>query len=86
MTWLEERSEALDPDSQARLNQPHAHLGFQKQRHSGTAGGCLTLLAALSNASRQRFEEVQHGLTALGIPSKLNPRLVRGLDYYRHIY
>ena len=24
------------------------------------------------------------GLTALGIPFRLNPRLVRGLDYYSH--
>ena len=27
---------------------------------------------------------VQQGLTALGIPFRLNPRLVRGLDYYGH--
>ena len=32
----------------------------------------------------QRFEAVQRGLTALGIPFRLNPRLVRGLDYYGH--
>ena len=25
---------------------------------------------------------MQQGLTALGIPFRLNPRLVRGLDYY----
>ena len=27
---------------------------------------------------------MQRGLTALGIPFRLNPRLVRGLDYYSH--
>ena len=27
---------------------------------------------------------MQQGLTALGIPYRLNPRLVRGLDYYSH--
>ena len=27
---------------------------------------------------------MQNGLTALGIPYRLNPRLVRGLDYYSH--
>jgi len=27
---------------------------------------------------------VQNGLTSLGIPYRLNPRLVRGLDYYTH--
>ncbi|MBM5808736.1 MAG: histidine--tRNA ligase, partial [Cyanobacteria bacterium M_surface_9_m1_291] len=34
--------------------------------------------------SRERFEAVQAALTALGIPFVLNPRLVRGLDYYSH--
>ena len=43
-----------------------------------------TLADALSDASRERFAEVQRGLTALGIPFQLNPRLVRGLDYYSH--
>ena len=43
-----------------------------------------TLADALSDASRERFEEVQRGLAALGIPFRLNPRLVRGLDYYSH--
>ncbi|MBM4123812.1 MAG: histidine--tRNA ligase [Nitrospira sp.] len=36
----------------------------------------------LSPQSRQHFQEVIGGLDALGIPYLLNPRLVRGLDYY----
>ncbi|TAJ22203.1 MAG: histidine--tRNA ligase [Nitrospirae bacterium] len=36
----------------------------------------------LSLNSRQHFEEVLGGLKELGIPYLLNPRLVRGLDYY----
>ena len=43
-----------------------------------------TLTDTLCEASRERFAEVQRGLTALGIPFRLNPRLVRGLDYYSH--
>lgn len=38
----------------------------------------------LSDESRQRFEDVQRGLTALQIPFSVNPYLVRGLDYYCH--
>jgi histidyl-tRNA synthetase len=38
----------------------------------------------LSPESRARFDLVQQGLTTLGIPFRLNPRLVRGLDYYCH--
>ena len=85
VTWLEERSEALDPDSQARLStNPMRILDSKNKDTQELLADAPTLLAALSNASRQRFEEVQHGLTALGIPFKLNPRLVRGLDYYCH--
>ena len=36
----------------------------------------------LTDASRRFHERVQAGLDALGIPYILNPRLVRGLDYY----
>ena len=36
----------------------------------------------LAPASRRHFEEVLEGLRALEIPYTVNPRLVRGLDYY----
>ncbi len=36
----------------------------------------------LSDAAKAHFERVQAGLTALGIPFTVEPRLVRGLDYY----
>jgi histidyl-tRNA synthetase len=36
----------------------------------------------LSPAAREHFAQVTEGLTALRIPYLLNPRLVRGLDYY----
>lgn len=38
----------------------------------------------LNDASRDFFAEVRAGLDRLGIAYKLNPRLVRGLDYYTH--
>jgi histidyl-tRNA synthetase len=40
--------------------------------------------AHLNDASRAFFEHVTVGLDALGIGFSLNPRLVRGLDYYCH--
>jgi histidyl-tRNA synthetase len=46
--------------------------------------GAPALAEALSAESRERFERVQAGLAALEIPVQLNPRLVRGLDYYSH--
>ena len=36
----------------------------------------------LSTEARIHFDEVLDGLLALGVPYQLNPRLVRGLDYY----
>jgi len=40
------------------------------------------LTAYLSPEAKSHFDQVLSGLAALGIPSRLNPRLVRGLDYY----
>lgn len=40
------------------------------------------LADSLSKAARDHYERVTAGLQAVGIPFHLNPRLVRGLDYY----
>ena len=40
------------------------------------------LMDYLSDASRQHFEKVKYYLDELGISYQLNPRMVRGLDYY----
>ena len=36
----------------------------------------------LAPEARAHFDQVLAGLQAIGVPYKLNPRLVRGLDYY----
>jgi histidyl-tRNA synthetase len=38
----------------------------------------------LTDEARAFFDAVQDGLTALGVDHKVNPRIVRGLDYYCH--
>ncbi len=40
------------------------------------------ILDFLSRDAREHFDRVQAGVQALGIPYTVNPRLVRGLDYY----
>jgi histidyl-tRNA synthetase len=40
------------------------------------------LTSHLSPGARLHFDHVLAGLTAVGVPYRLNPRLVRGLDYY----
>jgi histidyl-tRNA synthetase len=85
VNWLEQRSEALDSDSQARLStNPLRILDSKNKDTQALLEHAPTLADALSPESRQRFEAVQQGLTALGIPFRLNPKLVRGLDYYGH--
>ncbi|MDZ7733426.1 MAG: ATP phosphoribosyltransferase regulatory subunit [Acidimicrobiia bacterium] len=54
------------------------------RRPSEAITGAPTLLDSLDPHARQRFERVQAGLDALGIPFEIDPRLVRGLDYYTH--
>ena len=85
VAWLEQRSEALDPDSQTRLStNPLRILDSKNKATQALLEEAPTLADALCEASRERFAEVQRGLTALSIPFRLNPRLVRGLDYYSH--
>jgi histidyl-tRNA synthetase len=83
--WLEQRREVLDADSQARI---HTNpLRVLDSKHPGTQAllaEAPSLASALSDESQARFAAVQQALTALGIPFVLNPRLVRGLDYYSH--
>jgi histidyl-tRNA synthetase len=40
------------------------------------------LVSHLSPEAKSHFDDVLSTLAVLGIPSRLNPRLVRGLDYY----
>ena len=85
VNWLEQRSGVLDPDSQARLStNPLRILDSKNKDTQALLKNAPTLADALSAESHKRFEAVQQGLTSLGIPFRLNLRLVRGLDYYSH--
>lgn len=85
VTWLEQRSAALDSYSQARLStNPLRILDSKDKDTQALLEDAPTLAAALCEASHEPFIEVQRGLTALGIPFQLNPRLVLGLDYYSY--
>jgi histidyl-tRNA synthetase len=42
------------------------------------------VLEFLTVDAETRFDRVQHGLKVLGIAFEIDPRLVRGLDYYNH--
>ena len=85
VAWLAERRDRLDPDSQDRLQRnPLRILDSKNPETQALLEDAPTLAEALSPESRERFAHVTDGLTLLGIPYQLNPRLVRGLDYYSH--
>ena len=62
VAWLEQRSEALDPDSQARLGtNPLRILDSKNEDTQALLENAPTLADAISDASRKRFSEVQQG-------------------------
>ncbi|WP_421659314.1 histidine--tRNA ligase [Leptothermofonsia sp. ETS-13] len=75
----------LDPDSQDRLTRnPLRILDSKDERTQEILQAAPSILDYLNPDSKTRFEQVQQQLTSLGIPYEVNPRLVRGLDYYTH--
>ena len=85
VAFLEQHRDQLDPDSQDRLQRnPLRILDSKNATTQALLADAPTLAEALAPESRERFEQVQAGLAALAIPFTLNPRLVRGLDYYSH--
>ncbi len=75
----------LDEDSQDRLTRnPLRILDSKDKRTQEIVVDAPSLLDYLSEDSQRHFDGLQQHLTNLGIPFNINPRLVRGLDYYTH--
>lgn len=73
----------LDEDSQRRLQtNPLRILDSKNPSMQALIEGAPKLLEFLGSESLAHFEAVQTFLKANNIPFKINPRLVRGLDYY----
>jgi len=85
VAWLEAHRDQLDPDSQQRVaTNPLRVLDSKVPATQALLAGAPTLADALCGESQARFAAVRQGLEGLGIPFAINPRLVRGLDYYSH--
>lgn len=83
--YLTPYKDDLDADSQDRLTRnPLRILDSKDGRTQAILEAAPSILDQLSPESQARFAQVQHLLNALGIEYELNPRLVRGLDYYTH--
>jgi histidyl-tRNA synthetase len=83
IAYLERHHEALDGDAQRRLySNPLRILDSKNPHMQKLVEGAPKLMDFLGEASLEHFGGVQALLKEAGIPYRINPRLVRGLDYY----
>ncbi|WP_271299748.1 histidine--tRNA ligase [Sphingomonas sp. CV7422] len=76
---------ALSEDSLVRLDKnPMRILDSKDPRDRPIADAAPDIDAFLTAEARAFFDAVTAGLDAAGVAWTRNPRLVRGLDYYRH--
>ncbi len=85
IAYFERHGELLDADAQRRLHtNPLRILDTKNPAMQHMVAGAPQLLGFLGESSLKHFETVQALLTACGVPWSVNPRAVRGLDYYSH--
>ncbi len=83
IAYFERHQELLDDDAKRRLHaNPLRILDSKNPAMQAMIEAAPKLIDAVGADSRANFESVQAGLDAAGIPFSINPRLVRGLDYY----
>jgi histidyl-tRNA synthetase len=81
--YFSRHRDALDEDSLRRLDRNPLRILDSKVPHMREIVDAAPLLSDyLDDESRAHFERVQLLLADLDVPYTLNPRLVRGLDYY----
>jgi histidyl-tRNA synthetase len=81
--YLERRQDELDADSKRRLYaNPLRVLDSKNPAMRRLIEEAPKLIDDLDEESMRHFESLQERLRAAGVSFTLNPRLVRGLDYY----
>ena len=82
---LERHADALDDDARRRLHtNPLRILDTKHPALQEVVNAAPRLIDHLGDASLRHLQTVQTLLDACGVPWRINPRLVRGLDYYSH--
>ncbi|MBQ0757280.1 MAG: histidine--tRNA ligase [Amphritea sp.] len=83
VAYLTERKDKLDEDSQRRLTtNPLRVLDSKDPQTQSMLDDAPSLTDYLDDESREHFADLCDMLDRAGITYELNPRLVRGLDYY----
>jgi len=73
----------LDSDSKRRLEgNPLRILDSKNPEMQAIVAGAPLLIDHLDAESKEHFETLCTSLRDIGVPYQINPRLVRGLDYY----
>jgi len=83
VAYFEEHGEQLDADARRRLHSnPLRILDTKNPSMQSLIAKAPRMIDFLGVQSRAHFEQLQELLAAGGIKFSVNPRLVRGLDYY----
>ncbi len=83
VSYLEGNPERLDEDSRRRLRtNPLRVLDSKHPDLQAVIAGAPHITDYLGRESRAHFDRFRAGLDAAGVGYAVNPRLVRGLDYY----
>jgi histidyl-tRNA synthetase len=83
--FLVSRVDELAPDDREKVDDhPMRVLDSKRPESQAVVADAPLLLDGLSPAAAAHFDRVQEGLKAAGVAFRIEPRLVRGLDYYTH--
>ena len=81
--WLQENADRLDPADRDRIQTNPLRTFDSKQERTVEVMREAPLISDfICDECRRHFDEVQELLAATGVQFDLEPRLVRGLDYY----
>ncbi len=85
IAYFQEHTDLLDEDAKRRLlTNPLRILDTKNPAMQEMVNAAPRLIDFLGEDSLNFLKKLEKGLEALGINYKINPRLVRGLDYYNH--
>ena len=83
IAYFEAHADQLDEDARRRLHSnPLRILDTKNPAMQALVEGAPKLIDHLGEVSLAHLEGVKAALTAVGQPFTINPRLVRGMDYY----
>lgn len=85
VAYLTPLKDQLSEDSQKRLEKnPMRILDSKDENDKKLEANAPKMADHLTPTAKKFFDDVKAGLDALKIPYQVNPKLVRGLDYYCH--